>query len=726
MAAPRRWSALLAALACSALASAALSATASAGTIVVTNLNDSGAGSLREAIKDAAANETIAVPAGQIVLTTGPLAVAQNLTITGAGADKTAISGNGASRVFTITAAPTVTLSALTVTGGSDPKGAGLNVAGGSLTLAGVAVSGNHAGGAGVVGSGGGIEFVGPGTLSLSGSVVSENSAGGGGLEAAGFGGGIEYQPSANGQAFTLSLTRSRVSGNRAGGGGKEASGFGAGIDASPGSENGSVSISLTDSALTGNAAGGGGIEAAGFGGGLELSSGGAKNTLSLTLERAAVTGNTAGGGAIKASGFGGGISYSSGGAGVTQTLTAADSTISANGAGGAGAEANGFGGGLEFGSGTATLAHVTVAANSAGGGGGTSFGAGLDLISVGTGSISNSIVAANAGGNCASAVPSGGHNIDDGTSCAFKGTGDKSGLDAKLGPLGEHGGPTLTEMPLAASPAIDAADPTTCPAIDQRGVARPQGGGCDIGAVEVARPTATTGSVSSVAVESATVGATVNPSFSATSYHFDFGTTTAYGNFTSANSAGEGGLAVPVAALLSKLKPSTLYHFRIVASNAAGTVVGGDQTLRTAPKALPAPPQISAAKLTNKRFRVGRKSTAVVARRAPAGTSIRFKLSAAAKVRVAFTHAVGGLRKGRSCVAPTRKLRRAHAKRCTRTLGVGTLTRTNMRAGADAIPFSGRIGAKALKPGAYRIVLRASNAAGASNAVALSFTIVR
>ena len=637
------------------------------------------------------------------------------------------ISGNDSSRVFTITGAPTVTLSGLTVTHGNSPKGGGISAAG-TLTLDRVVVSANHAGGGGAEGSGGGIEFIGAGALNLTESSVTENTAGGGAL-GAGFGGGIEYGPSANVQSFALTLTRSSVSRNRAGGGGTESSGFGGGIDASPGTEGGSIAISLTESSVSENVAGGSGTEADGFGGGVELSSGGKSNTLTLSADRSAFTGNTAGGGGTEASGFGGGLDFNSGGAGVVQTLTVANSTVSANSAGGTGAAANGSGGGISFGTGTATLSHVTVANNSAGGGGGTAIGGGLNLQSVGGGSVEDSIVAANSGGNCATAVPSAGHNIDDGTTCGFTGAGDKSATDAKLGPLAEHGGLTLTQMPLTGSPAIDGGDEATCPPSDQRDVARPQGGGCDIGAVEVQLPNATTSSsVSDLGTESATVGGSVNPNFSQTSYHVDYGTSTAYGSFTAAANAGEGGASQAVSAALTKLKPSTLYHFRVVAVNAAGTAVGGDQTFTTshAPAALPTVPVVGSVSLTNKRFRAGKKNTAVSARKAPVGTSFRFRLSALASVRVTITHSAKGLRRGRRCVAPTKKLTRAHARRCTRTLTVVALTRANMRPGADVIPFSGRIGGRPLHPGAYRAVLSASNAGGRSTPVPLTFTVVR
>jgi hypothetical protein len=54
------------------------------------------------------------------------------------------------------------------------------------------------------------------------------------------------------------------------------------------------------------------------------------------------------------------------------------------------------------------------------------------------------------------------------------------------LGPLADNGGPTQTHALLPSSPAIDAGDNNGCPPTDQRGVARPSGLACDIGAYEV------------------------------------------------------------------------------------------------------------------------------------------------------------------------------------------------------------------------------------------------
>jgi hypothetical protein len=160
----------------------------------------------------------------------------------------------------------------------------------------------------------------------------------------------------------------------------------------------------------------------------------------------------------------------------------------------------------------------------------------------------------------------------------------------------------------------------------------------------------------------------------------------------------------------------------------ASPTGVAAKQTVSIsvqAPAAPVPPPAITNARLTNERFRVGPRSTAIAAN-APVGTRFRFTLSAAAKVQIAMTGSLPGLRSGGRCVAATAKLRRAHAKRCTRTVKAGTLTRANEPRGADSVAFSGRIGGRALAPGKYRAMLRASNANGTSASVMLTFTVVR
>ena len=75
---------------------------------------------------------------------------------------------------------------------------------------------------------------------------------------------------------------------------------------------------------------------------------------------------------------------------------------------------------------------------------------------------------------------------------------GNVIGQDPYLGALQDNGGASQTHALLTGSPAIDMADDSTCAAgpvngLDQRGVVRPQGSGCDIGAFELATPLAVT-----------------------------------------------------------------------------------------------------------------------------------------------------------------------------------------------------------------------------------------
>jgi hypothetical protein len=135
--------------------------------------------------------------------------------------------------------------------------------------------------------------------------------------------------------------------------------------------------------------------------------------------------------------------------------------------------------------------------------------------------------------------------------------------------------------------------------------------------------------------------------------------------------------------------------------------------------------PIISSARVTNTRFRVAGQRTAVSAK-APRGTSFRFNLSAMAKLQVAITRSTRGVRHGASCVASTVRLRREHAKSCTRTVLVATLTRLTEPKGEDRLDFSGRIGSHPLMPHSYVAVLTATNAGGRSRAVALPVTVMR
>jgi len=93
--------------------------------------------------------------------------------------------------------------------------------------------------------------------------------------------------------------------------------------------------------------------------------------------------------------------------------------------------------------------------------------------------------------------------------------------------------------------------------------------------------PVVTTNPATNVANSSATLNGSLDPHGLTTSVHFQYGTTTNYG-FTAAVQIQSGNTFRNVSANISGLTASTTYHFRIVATNSAGTTVGGDRTFIT------------------------------------------------------------------------------------------------------------------------------------------------
>ena len=122
-------------------------------------------------------------------------------------------------------------------------------------------------------------------------------------------------------------------------------------------------------------------------------------------------------------------------------------------------------------------LTHVTMARNTADLGGGIN----IDESPYATVVLRNSIVADNSGGDCMGALSKSAFSIIMDGSCDAEFSGDPM-----LGDLVEpdDGSPAYFPL-LAGSPAIDAAISDYCPETDQIGTARPQGDGCDIGAIE-------------------------------------------------------------------------------------------------------------------------------------------------------------------------------------------------------------------------------------------------
>ncbi|MBK8070287.1 MAG: S8 family serine peptidase [Rhodanobacteraceae bacterium] len=151
---------------------------------VVTNGNDSGAGSLRQIIADACVGSTITFAGGvtSVGLTTAQLLINKNLTIDGgAGVTVTRVAGSPNFRIFSIAASSTVTLDSLTINNGSTTGVGGGVFSAGTLTLRNSTVTGNSAG----TNFGGGLWTQGP--TVIDGCTISGNQAGNGGGLSHGF-----------------------------------------------------------------------------------------------------------------------------------------------------------------------------------------------------------------------------------------------------------------------------------------------------------------------------------------------------------------------------------------------------------------------------------------------------------------------------------------------------------------------------------------------------------
>ena len=226
-----------------------------------------------------------------------------------------------------------------------------------------------------------------------------------------------------------------------------------------------------------------------------------------LTIDGVRFTGNVA-----STAGGGFGPVYSTGG-----TMDLRNSEISGNST--TSTSTNGWGGGLAIYSATVTVTNTTITGNTVAGpssavGGGVwagmdsnvtitastiadntvtspiRYGAGIYQTGSGAGSIevADSILAGPQGATNCSAVGKAplfiAHNLIDDTSCGAASATRIIGA-AGLGVLGNNGGETDTRIPAAPGPAINAASTCATPT-DQRGQARPIGGSCDLGAVEV------------------------------------------------------------------------------------------------------------------------------------------------------------------------------------------------------------------------------------------------
>jgi len=473
-------SALSRTLASAALVAASLGVSAQAASFTVDVLTDSldvapgdglcadaaAACSLRAAILEANAlpgPDVVTLPAGNFELTitgadedaalTGDLDVKDSLSIEGFARDATVIDAWGAGRpdppddrVLDVRDGATLTLQALTIRGGFVRRGGGIRVAGSTLDATDLIITDNQAGDAfGVLAENSTVTFTRV-------AITANRNYDGLGI---GTGGGIIVD------GGSATLVECVVANHWAA--------AGAGIAIREGT------LVLRDSTVRDNAGE--------LGGGVAIGTDGPTVPPIALIERSTISNH-------RNSRWGAGIWLTTG------SLVMRNSTIAGN-------EAT-RGGGLYVGSSAeATLANVTVAGNVAdahhedGGGGG------VMVLPGGRVAAMNVLV----GGNRCDGTPgsvgpdwqgemiSMGHNlVEDPSMTVVLGdlTGVIVGQDPALRPLRDNGGPTLTMIPSAASPAIDAGSPLApgggepaCEATDQRHVGRPFGVACDLGAIE-------------------------------------------------------------------------------------------------------------------------------------------------------------------------------------------------------------------------------------------------
>jgi len=478
-------------------AGSARSQAATAALRVVNSLADPGDGTcnarqctLREAIRDPLTSQITFSSglSGTITLARpgaggGQLVIDKALTIVGpsAGILIQRRSSDPAFRILRIETGANVALTNLTLRNGRTDHGAGI-INFGTLILTHCTVTGNAS-----QSHGGGIDN--HGFLTLTSTTVSKNSVSGSGQP----GGGIDNHNE------PVTITRSSIIENSGTGilnrGGRlEITRSGISNNSRGGIYQNLGRAILNQVRIAGNSGGGmsndGGVailrnSTVAFNSGFE--GGGIRNSFNgdFTIEKSAIINNSA-------SDRGGGIRSTSGDpfGRVSASVIVINSTISGNTAS--------IGGGIENsedrGLASVDVINSTIAGNSA-----SKEGGGVDNTIPLNEDAQSSIVLRNTivARNTAPSAPDA-HEafatfslIGDGTGSGIaNGSGNLVGthnspIDPRIGPLADNGGPTRTRALLAGSPAIDAASATVCPATDQRGVARPQGAGCDMGSFE-------------------------------------------------------------------------------------------------------------------------------------------------------------------------------------------------------------------------------------------------
>lgn len=441
----------------------------------------SGTCTLRAAIQQAnawAGTDVVVLPAGIYALTvsgagenaaaSGDLDITDNLILNGAGAATTVIDGGAIDRVLDIADGVTAQISGVTLRNGFVlGSGGGINNLG-SLTLRDSAVTDNVSAPAFGI-AGGGIYHFSSGEAAVS-LALDNVTVSGNGADNASVPGGININGGGIGiVGGAASITGSTISGNTATTGS-------AGVSGSDAANGGGIyinsgNITITDSAISGNTA--------------DWNGGGIHNFGALTLSGSTVSGNSA---------FQGGGIYTDGNP--ARLLTLINSTVSGNITTHPSLSPT-LGGGL-FISKPTVIRNSTITDNDAGDGAGIWLDpTGVTSQNQGSVALGHTIIAGQASGGAGcgggSAIASDGNNLASDASCALTGSGDINGISANLGALSSNsGGSTAVHAPQPGSAAIDAGNNSACPAVDQRGFARPADGNgdasaiCDIGAVEV------------------------------------------------------------------------------------------------------------------------------------------------------------------------------------------------------------------------------------------------
>jgi len=416
-----------------------------ATTITVTNGNDSGAGSMRQALAQANDGDTINFdPSVNIVtLTTAELVITKSITISASPQMVTVgRSSQTEFRIFHVMPDHSVEIDGLTISGGhiTGDNGGGILNDNSTLTIAHCAISANAiVSDANSYNIGGGIHNT--GTMTLNQVSVNNNNAFfcecGKGVPS---GGGIS-------NTGTMIITAGTVQSNM-------------GFYSAGGIYNSNTGmLTITGSTIVNNQTGNPG-HSGGSGGGIV-------NYGTMTIQDSTISGNTAVGGDFE--GYGGGI-Y-----GNNNTIT--NSTITGNSAYRGGGVAGG-----------GNIAHTTFSNNSASTAGGTlyltsSLELGNTILKAGTSGV-------NIFNNGGSLITHGYNVCSDNGGGFLNGPGDQINTDPLLGPLQDNGGPTFTHALLPGSPAIDSGDPNFAPPpyYDQRGPVfwRLRNDRIDVGSFEV------------------------------------------------------------------------------------------------------------------------------------------------------------------------------------------------------------------------------------------------